>query len=545
MIDLKQYPELKAELLAMGDEDKRLAMRDLCKRDLFFLSEYVLRNVESEPCPLNPEYHGDECDWLMKNKRDDGKILKRRMLMAPRGTLKSTVSNRNYVIWRIINNCNITILINSATLDNSKKKLRTIQDVFMKNKVFQWLFPELIPSNFNHNWTQTEMLVPRTSTDPEFTVEVQSVEGELTSRHYDLILDDDVVGKENSSTSEQIKKVINYYTQSLQLLKKPHGERLVIGTLWNWGDLHNHILEKLYKQFDFYIRSIWKDDRFIKGADGKWFWVTAKEKRPIYPEMQTMEDVLEMKDEIIADPLQGISTWMAQYELKIVDDETAKFKRKMVEHENFYFEEEDLYDKPLAFSLALDPASGEAKHADDFAFTVRALDQEGRWYLIDCHMEDNMDEDKVIDKYIEYLTTYPIALCTMEGVSAQRIYKSLIEKRCLKEGVSFPYMPLPAGHNNANKNTSDLKILGMAPIYAIGNMSFKKGCPHTEKLLDQLWRFPKAAHDDGPDSLSMHLHLPIMPTRIWKTKEIRQQEKPTCGRYGEKLNNKQSSGYYI
>jgi hypothetical protein len=301
-------------------------MRELCKKDLFFLSEYVLRNRESEPAALNPEYHGEMCDWLMNNKRSDGKILKRRMLMASRGTLKSTVANRNYVVWRIINDPNITILINSATLDNSKKKMRAVQEVFVKNEIFKWLFPELIPQSFNTNWTQTEMCVPRTSTDAEFTVEVQSVEGELTSRHYALILDDDVVGKENSSTSEQIKKVINYYTQSLQLLKKPHGERLVIGTLWNWGDLHNHILEKLYKQYDFYIRSIWKNDRFIKADDGKWKWVTTGEREPLYPELQTMEEVLEMKEEIIADPLQGLSTWMAQYEMKIVDDETAKIQ---------------------------------------------------------------------------------------------------------------------------------------------------------------------------------------------------------------------------
>lgn len=529
----------------MNIKERLAALRELCLKDLFFLSEYVLRNHESEPVQLNADYHGDECDWLMNNVRSDGKLLKRRMLMAPRGTLKSTVANRNYVIWRIINNPNITILINSATLDNAKKKIRAIQEVFQKNELFKALFPEVIPNNFNVNWTQTEMLVPRKATDPEFTVEVQSVEGELTSRHYDLILDDDVVGKENSSTSEQVKKVINYYTQSLQLLKKPHGERLVIGTMWNWGDLHNHILEKLYKQFDIYVRSIWKNDRYVRGEDEKYKWITTGKKEPLYPEMQSMEDIQEMKDEIVADPLQGISTWMAQYELKIVDDETATFKRNKIESPNFYFVESDLYNKPIAFSLSLDPATGESKQADDAVFTVRALDQDGVWYVVEIFGSPNMDEEAVADKYIYFLKKYPIDLCTIEGITFARVYKHILEKRCKEEGIPFPFWALPAAHNNAAKATSDLKIRGLAPLYASSKIRFLKGCPHTEKLLDQLWRFPKAGHDDYPDSLSMHLHLPIIPTRIWISTIENVGNEMLVDRYGMPINKNNTKAKYI
>jgi len=398
--------------------------------------------------------------------------------------------------------------------------------------------------NYSDGYSQRLSQLPRTSTDPEFTVEVQSVEGELTSRHYDLILDDDVVGKENSSTGDQIKKVINYYTQSLQLLKKPDGERLVIGTLWDFADLHNHILEKLIKHFDVLVRSIWKNDRYLRQENGEYKWVSLGQKEPIYPAMLDMEGIEELRQEIIADPMQGMSTWMAQYELKIVDDNTAAFKRKVAENEKFYFTDEDLYDIPLAFSLTLDPATGEAKQADDSAFTVRALDQEGYWYLVEVFGAIKMDEDQIADKFIELLMKYPIELCTIEGIAFARVYKSIIEKKCKDQKVYFPYYPLPAGHNNANKTTSDLKILGLSSFYKTNKIRFRRGCEYTEKLLDQLWRFPKAPHDDYPDSLSMHLHLPLSPSKIWRTKEPIIITDKTIGRYGEKIEDKKGKRLY-
>lgn len=527
----------------MSMEEKRLALRELCLRDLFFLSEFVLRNRESEPVILNREYHGEMCDWLMNNRREDGKLLKRRLLQAPRGTLKSTVANRNYVVWRIINNPNITILINSATLDNSKKKIRAIQEVFEKNKTFRWLFPEVIPPNFNERWTQQEMCVPRTSTDPEFTVEVQSVEGELTSRHYDLILDDDVVGKENSSTADQIKKVINYYTQSLQLLKKPHGEKLIIGTIWDYSDLHNHILENLSHQYDILVRSIWKNDRYVRGEDGKYKWITEGEKEPVYPEMLDMDGIMELRDEIIADPLRGRSTWMAQYELKIVDDKNAIFNRAQAGKEGFWFTDDDLYEKKLAFSLGCDPAVSEAKQADDTVFTVRALDDEGYWYFVEVYGKVGMREEEIVDMYIYFLQKYPIDLCTIETISFQRNIKYALDQRCLQDKIFLPYIKLPAGYDQAGKATSDLKIRGLAAPYATGKLRFRRGCEHTEKLLDQMWRFPKTTHDDYPDSAAQHLHLPIIPYRVWKSKEeiinktVNVNKIVNVGRYGEKQNS--------
>jgi len=525
-------------------EDKRDALRAACG-DLYFLSEAVLRNEHSEYIKLDDEYHGDMCKWLEKPKD-------RKMLLASRGTLKSTVATRNYTIWRIINDPNITILIVSATLDNSKKKLRSIAEVFERNGMFRWLFPELIPKSFNDRWTQTSITVPRKATSPEGTVEVQGYESELTSRHYDLIIDDDVVGKENSSNREQINKVKNYYTQSLQLLRKPFGQRLIIGTLWNYMDLYNHILENLYDEYDFYIRSCWKNDKYVKGSDGHWLWVIdGLEPASVYPALMPVKKILQIKKELEADPLQGISTFKAQYEMRIVDDVNSIFPRQTYITQKPTFKMSEMTDVPLAFSLSCDPAVSEAKEADETSFLLRAVDDKGIWYVWHHFAKRGMKEEDIVDMYIWYLQNFPIDLATVETVSFQKNLKYAIEKRCREENIFFPYFALPAGYNSASKNNSDMKIRGLATHYATGKIKFlleEDGTlnPEQEKLLDQLWRFPKAAHDDRADTLSMHLHMPIYGTVPFITSTVKQDSLPKdVDRYGKKIKKGKTKGRYI
>ena len=124
--DQPAYYKYYSDLLKNVPEESLIdTIRELCRQDLFFLSEVVLRNRESEQVAFIETFQGEMCRWLERHGL-------RKMLMAPRGHQKSTIANRNYVVWRIINDCNYTGLIVSATLDNSKKKLKAIQEVFEK-----------------------------------------------------------------------------------------------------------------------------------------------------------------------------------------------------------------------------------------------------------------------------------------------------------------------------------------------------------------------------------------------------------------------------
>jgi hypothetical protein len=234
---------------------------------------------------------------------------------------------------------------------------------------------------------------------------------------------------------------------------------------------------------------------------------------------------------------------MAQYELKIVDEKTAIFPRLTMNEKNCWYEIDELKEKKLAFSLSCDPAVSEATQADETAFVVRALDEDGYWYIIEVYGERGMREEAIIDKYVEFLTKYPIDLATIETISFQRNLQYAIEKRCLEEKIFFPYHKLPSGFLQGSKNNSDLKIRGLSPLYTTGRLKFLKGDEQTLTLLDQLWRFPKSNKDDRADSLSQHLWLPIYPNRIWKTEVIPQEESP-YDRYGHKKDNNSPTSLY-
>lgn len=532
------YPEKKAnnvsrsKLLKIAEFDNNDVLYELAESDFFWEKVTSIKSVG-------------------KKRTYDIEVFGTRSFFGNNILMhNSTIANRNYVVWRIINDPNYTCLIASATLDNAKKKLRAIQEVFENNKMFRLLFPELIPASFGDGWTQTQINIPRTSSDPEATVEAQGYEGELTSRHYKQILFDDVVGKENSTNREQIQKVVNFYTQSLQLLKKPGGEMLIIGTMWSYADLHNHVIENLYREFDIYVRSVWAEDRFIRvgGPQKKYSWITtADTKTPLYPGMFPLEDIYKLKAEIIADPLQGMSTWMAQYELKIVDEKTAIFPRLVVNEKNCWFTDEDLKGKRLAFSLSCDPAVSESKEADETVFVVRGLDDRGIWYVIDIFGRRGMREEEIVDRYIQYLIDYPIDLATIETISFQRNLQYAIEKGCAERNVFFPYHKLPSGFLQGSKNNSDLKIRGLAPLYTTGKIKFRRSDEQTLLLLDQLWRFPKSNKDDRADALSQHLWMPIYASKIYIEKEegaMTIKLDPNVDRYGQKKVNSSKSRLY-
>jgi len=259
--------------------------------------------------------------------------------------------------------------------------------------------------------------------------------------------------------------------------------------------------------------------------------------------MFSAEDIAALKAEIIADPMQGMSTWMAQYELKIIDEKTAIFPRSVMSEKNCYFDLDDLYEKKLAFSLTCDPAVSERQEADETAFTVRAIDDLGIWYVVYVYAKRGMREEDIVNKYVELLAEWSPDLATIETISFQRNLQYAIEKKCLEEKVFFPYQKLPAGFLQGSKNNSDLKIRGLAPLYTTGKIKFLRNCSETAILLDQLWRFPRSAKDDRIDSLSQNLWLPIVPTRVWKTKEV--IETPSDrDRYGRVINTNKV-GLYI
>ncbi|MBW1975226.1 MAG: hypothetical protein JRI45_06610 [Deltaproteobacteria bacterium] len=131
-------------------------------------------------------------------------------------------------------------IISNATIGNAQNFLKRIKNNFEYNEVLKGLFREFIPKNLDKDaarWTMEEIELNGCS------IETGSVEGNLVSRHYGVMINDDLVNKENSETAAQIAKVIDWW-QLAQSLLNPDGIEITIGTRWAFDDLYGHIIEK-------------------------------------------------------------------------------------------------------------------------------------------------------------------------------------------------------------------------------------------------------------------------------------------------------------
>jgi phage terminase large subunit-like protein len=84
---------------------------------------------------------------------------------------------------------------------------------------------------------------PRTSSAKEASVTCVGVGGPVASRHYDLIIADDLVDEENSRTEGQREKVRTWYYKTLLPCLEPAGRLFLVGTRYHYLDLYGQLIK--------------------------------------------------------------------------------------------------------------------------------------------------------------------------------------------------------------------------------------------------------------------------------------------------------------
>jgi phage terminase large subunit-like protein len=457
--------------------DAMILMKQLASEDFWFFLTEIL-GVKG----LNRQFHGDMCDFMQQEGEQ-------KLILAPRGHLKSTICTVYYALWRMCRNPNIRILIANYKLQLASSLLFQIRNEFMMNEGLQTYYATLLPDLRKVKWNETEITVARTANPKEATVEVAGVGAEITGRHYDLIICDDVVGPGNITTKDQIDKVLQWFNQ-LEFLLDPGGDQVMVGTRWHFDDLYGHIQEHLAPPYSVFKRGIW-------APDGE----------PVWPEKFTKKRILDLKERVEKDPKQGPGVFVSQYMNEVMDEATADFKRQ-------YLKEYEMKDLPeaLAVTLTVDPAISEKESADFTAMTVRAVDQEGNWWVLEAFAQRGMTPMDLIDKVFELYVKwrglgYEPDGVAIEYVAYQKALQFILIDEMRKRNIWLPMMDL-----KNHRNTKEYRIRGaLATRWQLGAIRIPK---HHEgsvpELLDQLFRFPKTSHDDLIDSLAMHDEMPVL-----------------------------------
>lgn len=453
---------------------------------------------------LDDTFHGDLSDFMEKPHP-----LK--LVLAPRGHLKSTLCTVAYALWRAFKNPNIRILISNYREANAGSFLFQIRNELLSERL-KTFFPKAIPNLRNVKWNESQITLNRTSNPKEATFEIAGVGNEITGRHYDLILFDDIVGPENIGTLEQLQKLQAWWNQ-MQAILEPGGEQVLVGTRWHYADLYGFILENMASEFLVWQSDVYRDDGVT----------------PVWEAKFTREILKSIEDRMSKDPRQGRALWLAQYRNTIVDEQTAVFRRAKMK----YFAEKDI-PAALGVSITLDPAISEKQSADRAAITVRGVSEQNDWYVLEVWAERGKTPDELVEKlfeiYEKWNAKFPVGAVGVEAISYQKSLVYSINDAMRKKNVFLPLVEL--GNYRTSK---ELRIRGLVPRYEQGALLFRKPADsgdQTAILLDEMAKFPKSAHDDCLDSLAMHLELEVIPGIL--TVEEKDPDAPKEGydRYG-------------
>lgn len=251
-----------------GAEKKRI-YRANSLMDLYYFSTIVMGKTRFSKNPDKAKnLHYQMCLTVMKDSLKEG-------IEIPRDHFKSTVYSECFPIWRALpfghreedfftnigysdlyiewmhrtHSQDVRILLVSETIKNAIKLGVRIMNHYENNVFFQHLFPEIMPTA-KEIWTNESLHQRRTAMgrgQGEGTFDFIGVGGALQSRHYNVVVEDDLVGREARKSSIVMADTIDYH----QILvgatdNDPNNpgrdfDEIVVGNRWSHDDLNSHI----------------------------------------------------------------------------------------------------------------------------------------------------------------------------------------------------------------------------------------------------------------------------------------------------------------
>lgn len=486
------------------------------------------------------ECHGELVDFVCKPQTDpqaihrlemDGDWLGaglRRLILMPRGHLKSTIGTIAYTLWRIYRNPNIRILVACNLQGLAYSFIRELRSYFENQDLEAvWanrphingsLLPRLQAKSRDRNfqgdteaedrkviWNNVALQVVRDKNYKEPTVFATSVGSTVTGQHYDLVILDDLIDFKNveSETKKEaveawisdIESVLNppevTYIQCSDKTKIPEilgGEIIVTGTRYAVDDYYGQILEKAEEMsYNVFSRNIYKNNR---NADDGYLW---HERRNAKWENNMRATTPPRK-------------FASQYLNQVYEKDHALFNTRAI----------TIVDRASAFKsngrccfttpsgrtevlnaiIALDPAFSSSKTGDDCAIVVGGKLSDGSVVLLDAAV-DRMEAATVVKTVREFATKWNTLRLYFEqngvGMLVPELFKA---DNTMVDGRKV----ICYGHYEQRQKESKIQGVLELPINS-GKLIITQEIRNNEYLWKQITNYPAVRHDDFLDAL--------------------------------------------
>ncbi len=472
--------------------------RELCKADLFYLLVVILGRKDVNR------------DWIFERCREVEAAPDGFLDLWAREHFKSTIITYAKTIQDILIDPEITVGFFSVVRPTAKAFLRQIKREFESNERLRALFQDILwenPQRDAPKWSEDDGIVVRRQGNPkESTIEAWGlVDGQPTSKHYRLMVYDDVVTDASVSSPEMIDKVTRAWENSRNLTTEGGATRY-IGTRWHFADTYHVILE----------RGAAKERRHPVTVDGT---VTGE------PVLWTRERVAEKRREM------GPYSFGAQLLLDPTSDRTQGFLEEWIRH---YRGSADANTNKY---LLVDAASAKHKSSDYTALVVIGLGADENYYLLDM-VRDRLSLTERGDAVFALHRRWK-----PRGVGYER-YGMMGDVDYLKARMQTENYRFEVTEVGGQVAKAD-RIRRMIPVFEAGRFMLPESLfkvdyegrhvDLVQAFLNEEYRpFPVALHDDMFDAISRIWDLPVIwPKSVPKAEDryARARHRPRATSY--------------
>ena len=484
--------------------------------DLYFFARNVLGYKL-----MVPHVHRPMCDFIVREIERSENEQATKILLEPRGSFKSSVGTIAYALWMLVRDPNMSILITNEKLDKAKAFLKELKSHITDNETFKLLYGDLSCEKAPmRRWSDARIdIQTRTKHGAAPSVEASSVESSETGKHVELIICDDLVGKSNSGTPEQLRKVDDY-VKDLGAVLNPGGTMLFIGTRWDYRDTYNTQLEFIkdlgkFSRADVLIESSTREngslffperlsEQFLKSQRAKlgtYFFSCQYQNNPV-----SREDAL-------------VKT-ISKYGAKIGDEPSSEFF--------------DTYCKNFVTG---DFAYTENVTSDSTVLLVSSVDQRnGNLYVRYWRKWKTNNPVEVIEELFRIDEEYKPVKYGLEKNNYINWLKHPLE-RSMRERSHYlnldPRDGLPHYGPGSNKNA---RLRNLAPNFNFGNWFIKEDMTELEDQLLLLTYDGVKGHDDLLDALVMQDEIIFWgaedTANKYENEEVRPMGDEEWGKYG-------------
>ena len=408
------------------------------------------------------------------------------MDLAPRGHGKSTIGDVDFCITKVLRNPDIRIMIGSKTQTQASAFLKEIRTHFEQNVNLIRIFGDWKKSRDNV-WNDKEFTVNRrTVIKKEATVSALGASGAVVSKHFDIIIGDDLVGFENARTEAQRKVLKEWFYSSLYPTLEPDGEIHILGTRYSPMDLYEDLIKS--KNYKVNVQQA------ITVKDGK--------ENSLWESKFSLEKLRSIREEA------GLIIFNMQYQ-----NNTELAKGKIFKYKYFkHFEEYDIdYDLnrvrvkvldsqgvpywiPVRIYMGADLAisEDETSNNDYFVLTVIGVDKNKNVYVLD-YLKERLTFNAQLNAILDYgKNKFPMV--ERIGVETVQYQKSLAQ-----EIRRLSLLPVVNIQTSKDKVT---RAMRRSALFENGKVWFRIGMDDLEECL---LLFPEVDHDDLFDGLDFAL----------------------------------------